>query len=189
MTGLTSLSDQLTSKRLELLRDTVPGLTTVGALWSGSGASQGRQLAEARRVAPALGLSIVPIVVPSPEDISSALAAANGIQAILMLSNIIGDTDDMSRIAQHALEAGWASMAENRTWPGAGGLLSYGPDTGMMIGRAAVYVDKVLKGARPADLPIEQPAQLQLAINVTTARTLGLTIPGAVMSQATELIR
>jgi putative ABC transport system substrate-binding protein len=190
LTGLTSLGVELTRKRLELLTEVVPRGSRVAVLWDGANPNNRRNVQEAEMAARVLGLAVQAWEVQGTEGFervfvamtlerSDALYVAGG---PLMGAN-------RKRIADFALQSRLPSLYE---WRGAvedGGLMSYGPNGAEAQRRAASYVDKILKGAKPADLPVERPMKFELVINLKTAKELGLTIPPSLLFQADEVIR
>jgi len=186
-TGVTLLQDALASKRLELLKEAAPKISKVGFLWNPDHPDNEQR--EAQRAAQALGLQLHLVEVRRTEDFESAFRATNdaGADSLYVVSSR-QTVLNIKRIAQFAtanripLAGGWGAWAKE------GGLFSYGPDAIAMAKRAANYIDKIFKGANPADLPVEQPAKFELIINLTTAKALGLTIPYSLLSRADELI-
>jgi putative ABC transport system substrate-binding protein len=186
-TGVTLLQDALASKRLELLKEAVPQISRVAFLWNPDHPDNEQR--EAQRAAQALGVQLHLIEVRSSDDFESAFQAANnaGVDSIYVVSSR-QTVLNMKKIVEFAtknrlpLAGGWG------TWAKEGGLFSYGPDGVSMAGRAASYIDKIFKGAKPADLPVEQPTKFELVINLKTAKTLGLTVPYSLLARADELI-
>jgi putative ABC transport system substrate-binding protein len=190
VTGLTSLGEALTDKRLDLLKQTVPGLRRVAVLWNPDSPSTGLAWKETQTAAQALSLDLQSLEVRSPDEFERLTAAANREQAQALLILIDGLTAAYpARIADAARASRLPSMFDSREYTAAGGLMIYGPSRLDMHRRAAVYVDKILKGANPGDLPIERPTRFDFIINLKTAQALGLTIPQSVLQQATELIQ
>ncbi len=186
-TGVTLLQDALASKRLELLKEAAPKISKVAFLWNPDHPDNEQRAAQL--AAQELSLELQPAAVRSPDDFEAALRAANSAEAdsIYVVSSR-QTVLNIKRIVQFArtnripLAGGWGAWAKE------GGLFSYGPDAIAMAGRAAKYIDKIFKGANPADLPVEQPEKFELIINLTTAKALGLTIPYSVLSRADELV-
>jgi putative ABC transport system substrate-binding protein len=186
-TGVTLLQDALASKRLELLKEAAPKISKVAFLWNPDHPDNEQRAAQL--AAQALGLELHLAEVRGIDDFESAFRAANnaGADSIYVVSSR-QTVLNIKRIVQFAttnripLAGGWGAWAKE------GGLFSYGPDAIVMAGRAANYIDKIFKGANPADLPVEQPAKFELIINLTTANALGLTIPYSLLSRADELI-
>jgi putative tryptophan/tyrosine transport system substrate-binding protein len=191
VTGLVDLGMQLHGKRLELLHEVVPRGARVAALFDGGAPGQRRlHMHEAEPAARALGWTVQAWEVHGTEDFARVFAAltAEQPQALyvaggpLMIAN-------RTRIADFALQHRFPSVYELRAAVEAGGLMSYGPSRADLSRRAATYVDKLLKGATPADLPVEQPTKFELVINLKTAQALGLTLPPTLLFQADEVIR
>jgi putative tryptophan/tyrosine transport system substrate-binding protein len=189
ITGLISISVQLSAKRLELLKQTIPALARVGILWKAGIAQKALELREIERAAPTLGLQVHSLDVRAPGDVENAFRVAQQerVEALVTLQDSL-TLLQLPRIVDLAATHRLPSMYEFEEWTEAGGLMSYGPDRVDLNRRAAGYVDKILKGAKPADLPVEQPTTFELAINLKTAQALGLVIPQSVLLQATKLI-
>jgi putative ABC transport system substrate-binding protein len=182
MTGFSHLTGELTGKRLQLLKDTLPRLRRVAAL-----------VAERQRVvereAARLGLQIQFFIAHQPDEIGTAFAAARAArpEALLVHPHPMFWLE-RRRIAQLASEIGLPAIYENADFVEAGGLMAYGASLVDMARRAAGYIDRILKGVKPADLPVEQPTKFELVINLKTAKALGLTIPPSLLAQADRLI-
>jgi ABC-type uncharacterized transport system substrate-binding protein len=188
VTGLSNQGSDLPAKRLELLREVLPRLrrlaVMVNADYSG-GVSEGEQVDAAART---LGLELVPLPVRRAEDIASALdGLKGGVEALYTTGDPLVNTQRL-RIITFALAARLPTMFSQREYVAAGGLMSYGPNFPDLNRRAADYVDKVLRGAKPADLPVEQPTKFDLVINLITAKALGVAVPPALLSRADEVI-
>jgi putative ABC transport system substrate-binding protein len=190
VTGVTAISHSLSGKRLALLQEAAPRIARVGALWNLDSPTKAEEWRETERAAEALGLQVRALGVRSPSDLNGALdvARAERVDALIAFNEALTVTL-RGRIAEFALASGLPSMFEFSEWTEAGGLLSYGPNRPAMYRRVATYVDKILKGASPADIPVEQPTTFDFVINLKTAQALGLSIPPAVLQQATELIQ
>jgi putative ABC transport system substrate-binding protein len=189
ITGMTMMSAQLSGKRLELLKRTVPGLARVAVFWNPPNPAYGPILKELETAARSLGLTLHRLEVRVPADFSSAFEAAIRQRAGALVAP--GDplvTNRPGMVADIALKHRLPTIMENKEFVLAGGLLSLGLDLVDSYRRAATHVDKILKGANPAELPMEQPAKFDLAVNLKTARVLGLTIPASVLIQATQVI-
>ena len=190
MTGLTQVTLQLAGKRLELLKEVVPSLPPVAVLWSATGVVKIVEHKELEAAAQVLGLQLQSLPIRETPDLVPALesALAGGAEALVPLADpLVGS--QIPRIAQFASGHRLPTIFENRALVDEGGLLSYGPNIANLHRRAATYVDKILKGARPADLPVERPTTFELVINLKTAQALGLTIPQSVLLQATEVVQ
>lgn len=189
LTGFSTYSPQLMAKRVELLKELFPGLVRVTLLWDCGSASQQLQLRDLPAAATAAGVTVRSIEARQPDRVAPALAAvewATG-DALLVIGNPV-NFKARPQIADFALDRRLPSAFEDRMFVDAGGLLSYGPSYLEMFRRTAIYVDKILKGARPSDLPVEQPARFELVINRKTADALGLTIPASLLLHAEEVI-
>jgi putative ABC transport system substrate-binding protein len=189
VTGLSSLSPQMSAKRLQLLRDALPGSGRVAVLWNGASPIKAMDYCETEEAAPKLGLTLQSLPVRSVDEFESALedASRNGADALIVLGDTLMNPNQ-GRILEVAARHHLPALLEPRDAAAAGALLTYGPDLPALYRRAATYIDKILKGAKPADLPIEQPTKFDLVVNLQTARALGLTVPPQVMAQATEVI-
>jgi putative ABC transport system substrate-binding protein len=191
ITGLTFFSLDLVGKRLELLKELVPGLTRVAVLWDLEGPSKILEFKEAERLAPALGMQLHSWGVRAPHpDLEGVFQATaqEPVGAVLMLGNpLTGSHGEriVALAARHQLPA----MYDARGYVAAGGLISYGPNLADYNRRIVYYVDRILKGVKPAELPVEQPTRFSLAINLKTARALGLTIPPHILASADEVIQ
>ena len=189
ITGLSVLNRELSGKRLELIRDAVPGLRRVGALFNGSNPAMQPQFNEVRAAAQAMGLQTVALDVSFPAGIEAAFADAGkaGIGAMMILSDIstIGHRAELGAAAiRHRVP----TMFANRNYIQAGGMMSYGPNLTDNFKRAAAYVDRILKGANPATMPVEQPTRFELVFNRSTARALGITLPQALLVRADDFV-
>jgi putative tryptophan/tyrosine transport system substrate-binding protein len=178
VTGLSNISPQLAGKRLDLLRQTVPDMTRVAVLWNPMVASKVLEWTETERAAQALGVSLQSVEVRSSDELENAVAAAVRERAAAML--VFGDpvtAVHAAVITDLAAKARLPAMYENRDSMAAGGLMAYGPDIPAMYRRAAYYVDRILKGTKPTDLPVEQPMTFDFVVNLKTAREMGITFP------------
>jgi putative tryptophan/tyrosine transport system substrate-binding protein len=188
LTGLTSASPVLSAKRLELLKEVVPGLSRVAALGTAaSTASFG--LGETEAAAPSLGVRLQAIVVGRPEELEEAFAAMarERAEALIVLPDLMFDQHRQPLVglaATHRLPAAYYA----REYVEAGGLLSYAASFAGQFRRAATYVDKILKGDKPGELPVEQPVTFELVLNIRTAKTLGLIVPPTLLARADEVI-
>jgi putative ABC transport system substrate-binding protein len=180
VTGLAALSPELSAKQLELLREAVPRLSRVAVLWNATNPVKALDFEETERAARSLGLSLQSAEVRSARDLDVAfdVVARRPVNAVLVLiDELLNQPENVKRIAALALNHRLPSISLDRPYVEAGGLLSYGPNVRELFHRAASYVDRILKGAKPANLPVEQPTKFELAINMKTAKALGLTIP------------
>ena len=185
-TGLSLLGEELTGKRLELLKQLVPGAAPVAVLWD-PGAFLHWQAAEA--AARERGWKLLSLEVRDAGEIEGAFKAATGARAGALLATSGAVLFPQTRrVAELAAKNRLPAIYELRPFVDAGGLMSYGADINDIWRRAAVYVDKILKGAKPADLPVEQPTKFELVINLKSAKALGLTIPQTLLLRADQLI-
>jgi putative ABC transport system substrate-binding protein len=190
LTGPSQLAPGLTGKRLELLREIDPRIGRVGVFWDPGQRNSVLQWQETREAAAALGLELLSLEAREPGEFAAAFALALGGGADALFMPIAQAVMvQLPLIADFALAHRLPSMAFQREFPDAGGLMSYGASIPALYRRAAYYVDRILKGANPAELPVEQSSAFDLIVNVGTASTLGLTIPPSVLQQATEVIR
>jgi putative ABC transport system substrate-binding protein len=188
VTGAFTVNSVLIAKRLELLRETLPNVSRVAVLWDPAFGQ--RQLEEAQRVAPSLGMRLQPVAVRSPQDLAPALAHAKRMNAgavLLVWSPVF--YVNRSRVAALALEAGLPVFTDMNVMVEAGGLLSYGSLGITSFSRAAYFVDRLLRGAKAAELPVEQMTNIKLVVSLKTARTLGITVPESVLLRADEVIQ
>jgi putative ABC transport system substrate-binding protein len=190
ITGLTRLTQELSGKRLELLKEVVPGISRVGYLWVGDDTASGAGLKEYEAAARALKIQLLSLEVRGPQpDLEGAFqAAAKGGASALITSRTGLLLGYSKRIADLAIKNRLPSMYEGSEFIEAGGLMSYSANDNDSFRRAAVFVDKILKGAKPADLPIEQPTQFELVINVKTAKAIGLVISKDMLLRAHKVI-
>ncbi|HEY6198711.1 MAG TPA: ABC transporter substrate-binding protein, partial [Candidatus Binatia bacterium] len=190
VTGLSQIAPELSGKRLELLKEIVPNLSRVAALWNPKGTTSPITWKESQSPAHELGLRLQSIEVVRPEDFNNAIEEAKkgraGALAILPDPLFAGN---LPRLAELASKNRLPSVFHLVEFVDAGGLLAYGPDRSDMYRRAATYVDKILKGAKPADLPVEQPTKFELVINLKAAKQIGLTIPPNVLARADRVIK
>jgi len=190
VTGLTVLGPGLAAKRLELLKEAVPNMSRVAFLWNPANPDQGASFNEVQAGARALGVTLHSVEARSREELEQAFAAMKHSRpsALLMTADAVHH-HYIGRIVAFAAEIRLPVMYQLTEAVDRGGLMSYGaslPDLGR---RAASYVDKILNGAKPADLPVEQPTKFELVINLKTAKALGLTIPPSLLLRADELIQ
>lgn len=189
VTGLSQMTPDVVGKRLELLREIAPGASSVFVFFNSDDPNSVLGRNEIQRSAQRLGVEPHALDVRNAVDLEKALqeAAAAQAGAIAMMPNPVFVTN-LKRIADFAFQNKIPSMFHLREFADLGGLLSYGVDRADLYRRAAGYVDKILKGASPADLPIEQPTKFELAINLKTAKALGLTVPAGLLAIADEVI-
>jgi putative ABC transport system substrate-binding protein len=189
ITGLTVLAPEVSGKRVELLKEVVPGLSRLAVLWNSDNPVSKPEFKEAEAAAQSGGLQLQSVSVTNPKDFARAfnLMKTDGAQALIVLSDamLFGNR---KQIADHAAAIQLPAISYTGEFAKSGALMGYGPDLQALATRAAFYVDKILKGAKPGDLPIEQPAKFELVINLKTAKALGLTVPHSVLQRADELI-
>lgn len=187
VTGVTFQSADLAGKRLQFLKEIAPGVSRVGVLWNPDHADD--EMDESKAVARTLGTQIVSLEARGPSDFEGVFqAAARGhVEAVVVVSSR-QMTLQRARILDFAARSKLPLVCGWGPWAQGGALLSYGPDVNLIIRRAAIHVDKILKGAKPADLPVEQPTKFELVINLRTAKALGLTIPTSLRQQADRAI-
>ena len=191
VTGITNLSRELGGKRLELLKEAVPKLARVAVLYDPANPASVLEVKEVLPVAArALGLTIQPWEVRAADDFDRVFAALNKQRpdGLYVLGGTLMSANQ-KRIVGFALKSRLPSMYTNREAVDAGGLMSYGADLADSYRRVAYYVDRILKGAKPADLPVEQPTKFELVINLKTAKQIGLTIPPDVLARADRVIK
>ena len=190
ITGLTSIAQDLEGKRLELLREVVPQLSHIAVLWNAANPIQVIQERETRAAAQVLGMKVLSLGVRTAQEIDGALAtiARERPGALLVLADRLF-LHHRARIMDFAAQHHLPGVHAYRELVEVGGLMSFGPSYAGMHRRAAYFVDRILKGAKPADLPVERPATFELVINLKTAKALGLTIPQSVLLRATEVIQ
>jgi len=190
ITGITEMAPQLSGKRLQLLKDTVPTLSRVAVFSNPLNPAYGPILKDLEAAAQTMGMELQRLEVRVPEDFEGAFEAATRYRAGALIAP--GDplvTNRPRMVADLALKYRLPTMVENKEMAMAGGLLSLGPDIVDSYRRSAAHVVKILKGAKPGDLPMEQPTKFDLFINLKTARALGLTVPQSVLVQATQVIQ
>jgi putative ABC transport system substrate-binding protein len=188
VTGLSIQATDLAGKRLELLREVVPGLRRLAIMANAGAPPAVLEMAEIQTTGRALGLEVVASEIRRPEDIAPAFESFKGRAEALYVCNDPLVTTNRIRINTLASGMGLPTMYNVREFVEAGGLMSYGPNFLDLYRRAADFVDKILRGAKPADIPVEQPTKFDLVINLTTAKALGLKIPEAFLLRADEVI-
>jgi putative ABC transport system substrate-binding protein len=190
VTGPSNFHAYLVAKQLQLLKEAVPGASRVAVLLNRATPHSVAQLENIQGAAPSLRVTLLPADVRAPADIDRAFVklSRERADALLIVPDPTWFLGHQRRIAQLALEHRLAAISTVREWADAGGLLSYGADFHDQWRRAANYVDKILSGAKPADLPVEQPTRFELVINLKTARTLQLTFPQSLLLRADHVI-
>jgi putative tryptophan/tyrosine transport system substrate-binding protein len=188
VTGLSIQQTDLAAKRLELLHEVVPGLRRLAILANVGGPAVVLDMREVEATARSLGLEVIPLEIRRGEDIVPAFEALSGrAEALYVLIDALTNTHRV-RINTLALADRLPTMHAVREGVEAGGLMSYGPNIPSLYRRAGDYVDKILRGAKPADIPIEQPTKFDLVINLTTAKAFGLKVPPTLLARADEVI-
>ena len=190
LTGLGGSEAEVIQKRLELLTEVVPGVTRVAVLWNPAGPVGPPAVKKIEVAAQALRVQLQPVGVRDPTELDSAFSAmtrgrAGALMVIQDAMFFVHQTRLLALVAKSRLPASYGRIQDVE----AGGLMSYAPSYPDMFRRAASYVDKILKGAKPADLPVEQPTRFELVINLKTAKALGLTIPQSVLMRADQVIQ
>jgi putative ABC transport system substrate-binding protein len=190
VTGLTTSGRELIGKRIELLKETLPRLARIAVLWYPESRTQPLQLKDAEAAAKSLRLQVRPAEVRGPEDLEKAFAsiAHERPGALALLASNMFQAH-RARIVELAARHRLPATFSDRSFVEASGLMSYGPDRKAISRQLASYVDRILKGAKPGDLPIEQPTKFELVINLKTAKALGLTIPPSLLARADEVIQ
>jgi len=189
ITGMSLLATELSGKRLELLKEIVPGLARVGVLWNPNNASVALKFKETSAAARVLGLHLQSLEARQASDLDGQFqAAARAHTDALVTADDQFLSSQRTAIAELAVRHRLPLMSEFREFAEAGGLCSYGPSLIDLARRTATYVDRILKGARPGDLPVEQPTKFELLVNLRTARALGLSIPPSVLLRADQVI-
>jgi len=190
ITGLSLLGPDLSTKRLEMLKEIVLGVSRVAVFWNPDDPAAKISLSETEYAAKALAMHLQILEIREASDFQSAFRAANKgrARALILLPAPIVATQ-AKQIAELALKNNLPAISPVSEFPNAGGLMSYGANLADLYRRAATYVDKIMKGAKPADLPVEQPTKFELVINLKTAKQIGLTIPPNVLARADKVIK
>jgi putative ABC transport system substrate-binding protein len=189
VTGMSLMSPDLGGKRLELLKELIPRISRVAVLWNAANPYSALVYKQTAAAAPGLGVEVQSLEVRTPADFDSALAAAkaNHADALITVEDPL-TVDYRVKIAKFAIDDRLPAVSGLKPFADAGVLMSYGADFNDVRWRAAGYVDKILKGAKPSDLPVEQPTKFELVINLKTANSLGLTIPPSFLARADQVI-
>ena len=183
------MSPELAGKRLELLKEVVPGLTRIAVLWNAANPYSANFFDQTKFAAEKLGIEVQSLGIRSPDELDGALEDALRQNAAGLI--IIEDPltyDNRQQIVTFAAKSKLPAIYGVREFADAGGLLAYGANLAGLTRRAAGYVDKILKGTKPSDLPVEQPTKFDFLINLKTAKSLGLSIPPALLARADEVI-
>jgi putative ABC transport system substrate-binding protein len=190
ITGVTSISTELNGKRLELLKEVIPRLSRVGVLRNPDRSAEASNFKEMEIAARSLDLRLQSLEVRGPNDFENAFRAAvkARVGALIPIRTPLIN-DQRKRIADLAIKSRLPAIYDDREYIDAGGLMSYGTDLADLHRHAATYVDKILKGVKPADLPVEQPMKFDLVINLKAAKQIGLTIPPNVLARADKVIK
>ena len=189
ITGLTTRSPDLADKRLELLMELIPNLSRVALLRNPSRRGTEEHLKEAKIASRKVGLQLLSLEVQEPGDIETVFRSAESgrVEALIVVSN--GLSGLQARIMKLAIQKRLPTIGSSTGLVRSGGLMSYSTDRSEQNRRAAIYVDKILKGAKPGDLPVERPTKFDLVINLKTAKLLGLTIPPSILYRADKVIK
>jgi len=190
ITGLTTITNELSGKRVDLLKGVLPGISRIAVLWNSANPVATRTFKEMEEAGARLGVRIYPVSVRGSSELTDAFNAAGRARASALFVIEEGTllphrARILSLAAQHRLPA----ASQFREFAEAGGLLSYGPNLPDLFRRAAIYVDKILKGTKSGDLPVQQPTKFELVINLKTAKALGLTIPQSLLQRADQVIQ
>jgi putative ABC transport system substrate-binding protein len=190
VTGPSLMMPDLTAKRLQLLKEAIPRVARVAVLWNSDSPFHTKLLQELKAAAPSLSIELTFVDVRRPEEFGPAFSAVSRAhaQALYVNEDPLFFTHRTTLLGR-ASKARLPNISGVRQFADAGALLSYGPDFEDLLRRAAGYVEKILKGAKPADLPIEQPTKFELVVNLKTAKVLGITIPESILVRADEVIR
>ena len=183
-------SPQLSGKRLEFLKEAAPQAHRVAVIWNGTNPAHASYLGETEAATHALGLQLHAVEVRSPADLDRAFEAIAHTRPSALITLADGMLlDNRTRLVAFAAQRRLPAIFPDREFAEAGGLMTYGPNLAANFRRASYYVDHILKGAQPADLPVEQPMKLELVINLKTAQALGLALPPSILFQADEVIK
>jgi putative tryptophan/tyrosine transport system substrate-binding protein len=188
ITGLSLLQTDLVAKKLELLREVVSDLRQLAIMGNVGNPSKVSEMGEVQTLARTLGIGVVPLEIRQVGDIAPAFQALEGRADALFVCGDTLTTSNSTRITTLALIARMPTMYPSREHVDAGGLMSYGPNFSDLHRRAADYVDKILRGAKPADIPVQQPTRFEFVVNLITAKALGLTIPESFLLRVDEVI-
>jgi putative tryptophan/tyrosine transport system substrate-binding protein len=189
VTGLSNFSAELGGKRLELLKEISPKVARVAVIWNPDAPGPVLTFKELEIAAKALKVQLQSLQVRGPDDFEEAFWAARERSGSLVVIQDVVTVTHLKRIVELAAKNRLPAVYMEKEFAEAGGLMSYGPSQPDMFRRAAVYVDKILKGAKPADLPVEQPTKFELVINLKAAKQIGLSIPPNVLARADRVIR
>ena len=189
VTGVTIMLAEMSAKRLQLLKEAVPNVSRVAVLWNPANPLHRALLKEIEAAAPSLRLQPIVVAVRSRDDFGNAFAEIRSVRADALFVSETMTPGARRQLVDFAAKNRLPTMFMNRDYVVAGGLMSYAPNFSDVYRHAAQYVDKILKGARPGDLPVEQPTKFELVINMKTAKALGLTIPQSLLVRADQIIQ
>ena len=189
ITGLSNFSAELSGKRLELLREAFPNVSRVAVIWNPDAPGPVLSFKELEIAAKALKVPLEPLQVRGPNDFEGAFQAARERAGSLVVIQDVVTVAHLKQIVELTAVHRLPAIYMEKEWAEAGGLMSYGVNQSDLHRRAAIYVDKILKGAKPADLPVEQPTKFEMVINLKAAKQIGLTIPPNVLARADKVIR
>jgi putative ABC transport system substrate-binding protein len=189
LTGGAQLTAEVSGKRVEILKKVVPGLSRAAVLWNSANPALAFSWQETQRAAGVLGVTLQSHQVQGPTDFAAAFAAVaeEHPHALLVLQDAVA-IQQRKHIIDFAIQQRLPSVFNERDWAVAGGLMSYGENFAAMYRRAAYFVDRIFKGAKPADLPVEQAAKFDLILNLRTSKAIGLEVPDSILALADEVI-
>jgi len=189
ITGLTTISEELEGKRLELVREALPQLIRVAVLWNAANPGHAMNVKEMETAAPQLGLQVFAIGIKRADELPTAIESAVNAQAgALFAIDDLVISSYQSQILELTRKARLPVISQFRDFTVAGGLMAYGPNNDEMFRRAALFIDKIFKGTKPTDLPVQAPTKFELVINLKTAKALGLEVPPSLLARADEVI-
>lgn len=186
VTGISLMAPQLAGKRLQLMKEVIPGLSRVAFLAHGGDPAHRLFIKEAQDAAASFGVRVEPVVINGPDQFEEAFSTMARARAEALIVQPLFGPD--ARIIALATKHRVPAVSDAYRFADAGGLIYYGPDRFALYRSLAAYIDKILKGAKPADLPVEQPTKFELVVNMKTARALGITIPQSILVQADRVI-
>jgi len=189
VTGLTTISEELEGKRLELLREALPRLVRVAVLWNADNPGHAMNVKEMETAAPQLGLQVFSIGIKRADELPTAIqSAVNARVGVLFAIDDLVISSYQQQILELTRKANIPVISQFRDFTVAGGLMAYGPNNEEMFRRVSLFIDKIFKGRKPADLPVEAPTRFELVINLKTAKALGLDVPPTLLARADEVI-
>jgi putative ABC transport system substrate-binding protein len=190
VTGLSMMFADLNAKRLQLLKEAIPRLTRVAVLWNPDNPQGPKAIEDLKAVTPSLSIDLNLVAARTPEEINPAFSAVSRAHAQALY--VLDDAFFVNRramLVKLASKARLPAISGLRLFVDEGALMSYGPNLGDLFRRSAGYVDKILKGAKPGDLPVEQPTKFEFVVNLKTAKALGITIPQSILLRADDVIK